>query len=401
MPSLSIPTGILSSTAAKVAVAVAFLAIGGVAAAQIGALDAVVGSDDTDSIEQVPDGVDTVASFDASVLEDEKTNRLYVAAYNATVGAAMEDAENESDERETEMRPGASPAEMVPANASAALDKVENESGLDPRAVDEVVVFQQHRENYTQPQYSGAIVHADWNESAVVDAVSNSSEQTYVNTTVDGVTVYKPEATEESEEEDEISFGAPEPEQWVAVLDDGEYVFGTEQAVNDTIQVAVGEADPVDGDLRSAYDDTKDGYFRYAQRSQNVNVTRINQTMGQRTGLNVTAYAQAYNDLHVTSGSYYLTDDGLGFQSRTLTNSTDTARDVQDLTQGFISIQAGAIQNETIENELRSTEVSRDGTTVTVTRETSMETAVKLIKWFGSALGADQQSAGVAAQPIA
>lgn len=401
MPSLSIPTGILGSTAAKVAVAVAFLAIGGVAAAQIGALDGVVGSDNTDAIERVPDGVDTVATFDASVLEDEKTNRLYVTAYNATVGAAMDDTENETDETEAEMGPGPSPGEMVPANASAALDEVENESGLDPRAVDEVVVFQQHRENYTQPQYSGAIVHADWNKSVVVDAVSNSTDETYVNTTVNGVTVYQPEATEESDEDDEIGFGAPEPEQWVAVLDDGEYVFGTEQAVNDTIQVAVGEADPVDGDLRSAYDDTKDGYFRYAQRSQNVNVTRINRTMGQRTGLNVTAYAQAYNDLHVTAGSYYLTESGLGFQSRTLTNATDTARDVQDLTQGFISIQAGAIQNETIENELRSTDVSRDGTTVTVTRETSMETAVKLIKWFGSAVQADQQSAGMAAQPIA
>ena len=401
MPSLSIPTSIFGTTIAKVAVVVAFLAIGGVAAAQIGALDAVVGSDNTNAIEQVPDGVDTVASFDASVLEDGKTNRLYVTAYNATVGAAMDDAANESDEAEDEMRGPTSPAEMVPANASAALDRVENESGLDPRAVDEVVVFQQHQENYTQPQYSGAIVHTDWNKSTVVDAVSNSTDETYVNTTVNGVTVYQPEATEESEAEDDIRFGAHEPEQWVAVLDDGEYVFGTEQAVNDTIQVAVGEADPVDGDLRSAYDDTKDGYVRYAQRSRNVNVTRINQTMGQRTGLNVTAYAQAYNDLHVTAGSYYLTDNGLGFESRTLTNSTDTARDVQDLTQGFISIQAGAIQNETIEDELRSTEVTRDGTTVTVTRETSMETATKLIKWFGSAAQADQQSAGIAAQPIA
>jgi|GEM_PF-1640485 len=416
----SIPTGTLSSTAAKAVVVVAFVGVvaaGGVAAAQMGALDGMMGSEDSAMLEQVPDGVDSVAVFDGDVIESDVSQRLYATGYNATVGSmnrstpAAGDNETAGDDEmadDDETVTPTSPAEMVPANLSGALDSVENESGLDPRAVERVIVFNQRQENFTAAPYQGTIVHADWSKSAVAEAVFNETDESYVNTTVDGVVVYKPEPTDE---ENVTSFGPPAPDQWVAVIDENEYAIGTEEAVNDTIQVAVGDADPVDGDLRRAFDSTRDGYVRYAQSSQNVNVTQINQTMGQSTGLNVTAYAEAYNDLHITSGTYYITDDGdaLGVESRIMTNSTDTARDVQDLAQGFVSIQAGAIQNETLETELRETDVTRDGTTVTVSRQTDIETVETLIRWYADILTGGQRTAGTgvatgtaaAAAPIA
>jgi len=397
----SIPTGTLSSTAARVAVVAAFVAVvavGGVAAAQMGALDGVTGSQDSALLEPVPDDVDSVAVFDGSVIESDTAERLYATGYNATVGSVDESESDDANETDEETFETTSPVEMVPANLTGAFDEVENESGLDPRAVEQVTVYSQRQANFTSPPYQGAIVEADWDKSDVIDAVSESANRTYRNTTVDGVTVYKPEA--EDEEDNVTSFGPPEPDQWVAVFDEDEYVFGTEQAVADAVDVEADEAEPVDGDLRRAFDDTRDGYLRYAQSSQSVNVTRINQTMGQSTGLNVTAYAEAYNDLHITSGTYYITDDGetLGTESRVLTNSTDTARDVKDLAQGFISIQAGAIQNETLETELRETDVTRDGTTVTVSRETDVETAEMLVRWYGSILSG---SGGTAATGVA
>ncbi|QPV63683.1 hypothetical protein I7X12_03365 [Halosimplex litoreum] len=400
----SIPTGTLSSTAARVAVVAAFVAVvavGGVAAAQMGALDGVTGSQDSALLEPVPDDVDSVAVFDGSVIESDTAERLYATGYNATVDSADETESSEANETDDgtddETFETTSPVEMVPANLTGAFDEVENRSGLDPRAVEQVIVYSQRQANFTSPPYQGAIVEADWDKSDVVDAVSESANRTYRNTTVDGVTVYKPEAQEE--EDNVTTFGPPEPDQWVAVFDEDEYVFGTEQAVADAVDVEADEAEPVDGDLRRAFDDTRDGYLRYAQSSQSVNVTRINETMGQSTGLNVTAYAEAYNDLHITSGTYYITEDGetLGTESRVLTNSTDTARDVKDLAQGFISIQAGAIQNETLETELRETDVTRDGTTVTVSRETDIETAEMLVRWYGSILsgGASNPTTGV------
>ncbi|MFB6174104.1 MAG: hypothetical protein ABEI39_05615 [Halobacteriales archaeon] len=408
MPSTSIPTGVLSSTAAKVAVAVAFLAIGGVAAAQMGAFGGVMDTSTHQAVDQVPDDVDSVASFDPAVLERDVTDRLYVTAYNATVRPSeapaneTETGEDGEEDFGDDDEVTTSPVEMVPTNLTAAFDSAENETGLDPRAAEDVVFFNRQRENFTQPRYAGAIVHADWEKDEVREAVENNTDKEYVNTTVNGAIVYQP-AESENESEEERTFGPPEPEQWVAVLGDGEYVFGTEQAVNDTIAVEYGDAEALDGDLREAYDDTRDGYVRYAQRSQNVNVTRVNRTLGRQTGLNVTAYAEAYNGLYITSGSYYITDDGdaLGFQSKTLTNSTDTARDVADLTQGFISIQAGAIQNETIEEQLRATEVTREDTTVTVTREVPVDVAEKLIRWFGAAIQPDDRRGSAAAQPIA
>lgn len=387
----SIPTGTLSSTAAKAVVVVAFLAVGGVAAAQMGALDGVTDSRDSALLEPVPDGVDSVAVFDASVIESDTAERLYATGYNATAGSTNQSAPADNGTMDG-METAPSPVEMVPANLTGALDEVENETGLDPRAAEQVITFSQRQENFTSPPYQAAIVEADWAKSDVVDAIEENTNRSYRNTTVDGVTVYKPEPREE---ENVTTFGPPEPDQWVAVLDDDEYVFGTEQAVNDTVQVEVGDADPVDGDLRRAFDSTRDGYLRYAQTSQNVNVTRINQTMGQSTGLNVTAYAEAYNDLHITSGTYYIADDGetLGTETRIMTNSTDTARDVKDLVQGFISIQAGAIQNETLESELRATEVTRDDTTVTVSRQTDIETAETLVRWYANILAGGQSGA--------
>jgi hypothetical protein len=383
---------------AVVAAFVAVVAVGGVAAAQMGALDGVTGSQDSALLEPVPDDVDSVAVFDGSVIESDTAERLYATGYNATVGSVDESESDDANETDEETFETTSPVEMVPANLTGAFDEVENESGLDPRAVEQVTVYSQRQANFTSPPYQGAIVEADWDKSDVIDAVSESANRTYRNTTVDGVTVYKPEA--EDEEDNVTSFGPPEPDQWVAVFDEDEYVFGTEQAVADAVDVEADEAEPVDGDLRRAFDDTRDGYLRYAQSSQSVNVTRINQTMGQSTGLNVTAYAEAYNDLHITSGTYYITDDGetLGTESRVLTNSTDTARDVKDLAQGFISIQAGAIQNETLETELRETDVTRDGTTVTVSRETDVETAEMLVRWYGSILSG---SGGTAATGVA
>ncbi|WP_135364177.1 hypothetical protein [Halosimplex halophilum] len=388
----SIPTGTLSSTAAKAVVVVAFLAVGGVAAAQMGAIDGITDSRDSALLESVPDGVDSVAVFDASVIESDTAERLYATGYNATAGSMNQSAPADDEAMDDGMETAPSPVEMVPANLTGALDEVENETGLDPRAAEQVILYSQRQANFTSPPYQGTIVEADWAKSDVVDAVEADTNRSYRNTTVDGVTVYKPEPREE---ENVTTFGPPEPDQWVAVLGDGEYVFGTEQAVADAVDVEVGDADPVDGDLRSAFDSTRDGYLRYAQTSQNVNVTQINRTMGQSTGLNVTAYAEAYNDLHITSGTYYIGEDGetLGMESRIMTNSTDTARDVKDLAQGFVSIQAGAIQNETLESELRATEVTRDGTTVTVSRQTDIETAETLIRWYADILTGGQGGA--------
>lgn len=352
---------LLSGTAVKVIFAVAVVAVAGVATAQLGVLDLVSG--DGGAVDQVPDGVDAVARVDPGVLEDEKANRVYEAAYDQAVGDAREDSDR--------VRAGAS---VVPENLTAAGDRIENESGLDLRTIDEIIVFRERSDNFTEPAYAGVIVHAGWNESQVVDVAANNSYAEYENATVDGKTVYRPVESDDG-------FGTTS--EWIGVLGDGEYVFGSEAVVTDTINVTTGDAEALDGDLRSAYDDTRDGYVRYAERPQNVNVTQV-EAIDAETELNVTKYAVEYNNLYVTAGSYYATDDGFGVENRILTNETSAAKDVESLIQGSISVQAGAVQNETIESVLRSTEVNRDGTTVTVTRETSVETAIEVIDWFAA-----------------
>ncbi|MFB6151254.1 MAG: hypothetical protein ABEJ40_05555, partial [Haloarculaceae archaeon] len=377
--------GLLSSTAVRVGLAVVLVAaIGGVAATQLGVMGGSDGAGTSDAVEQVPDGVTGVARFDPGVLDDSVATELYAEAYEATANATDRESDGGTT---TTATPGmaVSPRASVPSNLTAVRERIENQTGLDPGAADEVVAFWNAPENATGEQYGGVIVHADWNESAFKRAVAESAPVRYENATVAGKRVYRPS----SGGGDEDALTAPSPD-WIGVLGDGEYVVGTEAAVTDAIRVSAGNESSLDGDLLSTYSETEDGYLRYAVKSPSTNVTRINETYGAFTGMNVTKYGEAYNDLYVVAGSYYTTDSGLGSETRIRTNETDTAKDVRDLIQGAISINAGAVQNETLERQLRSTEVNRDGTTVTVTRETSIEAMIEIFRWYRSIMDPEE-----------
>lgn len=367
--------GIFGSAIFKGAAIVALLALVGVGAAQMGVLDLGSSGGASDAVKQVPDGVDSVVKVDAEILEDDLTKQFYAETYDYV--------QNNTDDR---ARAGAS--QSMPANLTALYDRAENETGLAPEDLDEVVVFQQHRDGYSEPQYAGAIVHADWNESEFVGTVENSSHVEYENETRHGMTVYRPA------EEDDSRF-APDPD-WVGVIDDGEYVVGSEAAVNDTLAVAAGEAEPFGGEMLDAYEDTRDGYVRSVERSGNVNLTQLNEA-DDRTGINLTKYGEEYNNVHMTAGSMYVTDDAIGSETTVYTNATSAAKDVESLYDGVLSIYAGAVQNETLEEELRSVEVERDGTEVHVSRETDLETAMELLRWLFSL----SETPGTPAGPIA
>ena len=409
---------------------IALVVLAGVGAAQIlllgGGDGTASGADASDAVGQVPAGVDSITRVDAGVLEDESIAELYAKVYNTTVGEGTaeggfgpgDDEGGSTDESggfgpDGPLGPGAgmptAGLTAVPETLTEFREAVENETGVDPTAVEEVVTFQKQpavqgqsslergsADAFAAP-YVGTIVHAEWSPTEMVRVVENNTMQDLERTTVSGTTVYRPTGTDETGEEvpmDPVTTG------WLAVLGDGEYVVGTPEVVNDTIAVANGEADPVGGDLLAAYERTPDGFVRSVQRSRNVNVTRLQQ-FDAETGANLTAYAEAYNDLHVTASSTYTTDDGLGSETVILTNSTDTARDVESLVDGFRSIQAGAIQNETVEGALRSMEISRDGTTVRLSRETSVETAVEIIEWYLDLLGTGATTNPPAPNPVA
>jgi len=120
------------------------------------------------------------------------------------------------------------------------VTRLESEWGLDPRGLSTALLFA----TASGGQSGGAVLRADWSETEFRDALA--AEAPVETTSHQGQTVYE------------------SPDEAVGVLPDGQYVVGTPEGVRASIDVATGNADSVDGPVRTAYERVPDGYLRVA-----------------------------------------------------------------------------------------------------------------------------------------
>lgn len=290
-----------------------------------------------DAVEQVPSGVDTVVRVDAAVMTDEATRQL---------------ADRGADD--VGMAGG-------PSNVSQARSEFENETGLDPAEADELVAYQKRTGGVGSAEYLGVVVHADWDRETVVEAVTADETTEYENETYNGKTVYV--STNQYGSTDDA----------FAVLADGQFVFGSERAVKDAVDVETGEADAFDGSLRAAYDDTRDGLVTFAT---SVPAEDIPRSAGGSVDVS------QYRDVRTVTGVYYTSSNSVGVELRLVANGTEAAKDVHDVTDGGLSIATGYTENETAKETLRAVEVERDGDVVTVSYEESVDTLREILDYY-------------------
>lgn len=119
----------------------------------------------------------------------------------------------------------------------------ENDTGLDRSALRSVTYF--GRQNGS---YGAQVVRADWETAAVVEAVETERNVTLTEETYSDRTLYVAENGSLA----------------VAVLPEG-YAIGTPAAAREAVDVSTGDADPVSGQLRGAFE-RESGYVRYAFR---------------------------------------------------------------------------------------------------------------------------------------
>lgn len=295
--------------------------------------------------DQVPAEVDGVMRVDMAITDDATTQAI------AEAGA--------------ESAPATAPSQ--PENVSEARDQFQAETGLDPQQAEEIVFFQKRPESGTlqTTEYAGVILHANWETDAVVQSFQNDTDTEYEETSYNGQPVYRP--TEESE------FGSAD---WFAVLGDGQFVFGSEAAVKDTIDVTAGDGEAFGGDLRSAYDGTRDGLVTFATT---VPQEQIPESSGAQVDTG------AYRDVEIVTGVYYTSSNSAGMEMQLLTTSESSATDVMEVTDGATSLASGYTQNETTKEALRNIEVTQDGTTVTVSYEDSVSRLQAVLRYLNDA----------------
>ena len=184
------------------------------------------GSGGSNPLESVPAGSTVVAHVDAGTLLDGPVLRQGV---EETIALLSEQQ----------------PAYSGPESYQDVLSMIESETGLSPDALESMTMF--GRVTNTQSQAPGVIVDADWEESAVLEALESQGEASLSEGTYGSATVYT----------SEMGTGA------LGVLADGRYVVGEAATIESVVDVVSGDADPVGGTVVTAFGNAPSGPLRF------------------------------------------------------------------------------------------------------------------------------------------
>jgi len=245
-----------------------------------------------------------------------------------------------------------------PDSIEDALDEIESETGLDPRGLNELITFGEAGASDS----FGAVVWTDWSEDDLTDAAEEGAadldEGSY-----EGTTIY------EGDDGDLIG-----------VLEDGTYAIGSEDIVEATVDVHNGDADPVGGEVRSAYENARDGYLRFAFTVSDELVPA--ESSGQ---FDISVFE------NVESGYGSIAAGDTAFQVTLTTDDADGAENVADVIEGGLTTLENQIESESsfgpsgeeivdrLLEAVESTEVSQDGAEVTVSTAGDVGTVVAIV----------------------
>lgn len=217
------------------------------------------------------------------------------------------------------------------------LDQVEAELGLDPRGLSTALLFA----TSSGDESGGAIIEADWSESDLEAALEN--EQPVETTTYQDRTVHET------------------PDAAVGVLSEGQYVVGLPDGVRRSIDAATGNAPSVDNAAATAYEDAPDGYVRFGFAPP------------ADAGEPVAGGSGAAQDLQHGSGALSAGGGTRGAEIHLEFGSSETAGQTVTAIEAGLARAGSEISSgmspelgQEFQGILESTDVSQDGSTVTV-----------------------------------
>ena len=230
-----------------------------------------------------------------------------------------------------------------PESVSGMLDQAENGSGLDPAKLNDVTFFTSaSTTSDVETSRSAMILTSEFSESELTDAMREEGTE-FTEGTYKDVTVY--------------TYGF-ENANALAVLGDGTFAIGGVSSVESVIDVRAGDADALSGDLQSAFENTRDGYVRYAM---DVSEQNIPSAYSRGTQFNVSAF----NAVQYVTGSFYASGDEVGMDVQLTSDSESSATRTYDVVNGVLSLYRGTASGE-LKSTLEKVSLSQDGNTVTV-----------------------------------
>jgi len=237
-------------------------------------------------------------------------------------------------------------------------EQIQDETDLDVEKANEALVFGEYSDS---EGYGGLILESEWTEDDLIDGLEEGGSD-YDEDEHEGKTVY--------EQESEYSDSA------VGVLSEGRFVFGTVDAVEDTIDVQTGNKDKLDENLRNAYKDTKNAAVRFVSDvpEEQLETTGYDdeEEYEEEIGDETVDYSSV-QDIEHSSGSIYADDDTRGMQINYEASDSDAAEEFEEVLNTLKEISEEESESDEFDEQLENATISRDGTTVTVTYETTVD----------------------------
>lgn len=316
-------------------------------------------------LDDVPAEADAVAHIDGEIVGDGGTRDLGNAAL-ATAG-------------------------FDTATVGGVLGLVRFRTGLSAGAVQEAAVYARYDdEGRLDEEYAAAVVHANWTAEALVSATESVAGWEYDPTTVGDVTIHRATG-------DPVAVGGVTVDPLtIAVLDEGEFVVGTETAVRDAVAVANGSADALDGDVRTAATAGEEGLVTVAANVSGAWTAELDAATGGVTRLDrVEAVAVTYDTVGDDAAGEDAADeadadaadagqqDAIVVRARFHTAGTEAARDVAAFARGGLPVLEHRADNATAVRALDAATVERSGTDATVTLETTIGDLREIAAHYG------------------
>ena len=243
---------------------------------------------------------------------------------------------------------------MMPASVTGALDVIEQESGVDPRKLNEVVVFGESQSG-DKTGYGGWLTYTDWTQRRLQTLLEDASGE-FSTETYSGVTVY-------------VSERAGGDTERLAVLSDGTVALGRGEAVHDVIDVRNGDSDPISGEVLAAWEAASGEYARFA-----LDIAPEDLPSGQAQAAEPTV-----ENIDYAYGSVYADGDKRGVSFSMETPSEQAASEVATFVEGQIALAQERADDTQTADFLEQVNVATSGTTVSLSNEVDVDTITPVV----------------------
>lgn len=266
-----------------------------------------------------------------------------------------------------------------PESFEEALEEFEDESDIELGKVKQATVFSEFgSEEYSMfnEEYGGLILQIDITIEDIVDSLEDNGSTEFDEGEYNGNVVFEAE-------NDELMVGVLPADESIAI--------GTEDAVEDVIDVASGDEESMDDDLADAFNATRESPFRFASRLPDTDETREipEEVEGfDEDGNREMTDISVIDDVETVGGSVYRDGTVRGLEVSLNTDSESTAEEIVELVEDLQSDWVERLEQSDSEeagdaaNVLDEITVEQDGATVLSSLEKEISEMEALIEEY-------------------